>query len=79
MMAGLQAGKFDVIMDALSITPEREKQIAFSIPYASTPAGFAALKDGPLGKLARHGHHHQAGQQRLARGEAGDRGTCARR
>ena len=51
MMAGLQAGKFDVIMDALSITPERQQQIAFSIPYAATPAGFAALKDGKLAKL----------------------------
>ena len=51
MMAALQAGKFDVIMDALSITPEREQQIAFSVPYASTPAGFAAPKSGPLANL----------------------------
>jgi octopine/nopaline transport system substrate-binding protein len=33
MIPGLQAGKFDVLMDAISITPEREKIIAFSRPY----------------------------------------------
>ncbi|MEX3947207.1 transporter substrate-binding domain-containing protein [Paraburkholderia sp. EG287B] len=41
MIPGLQAGKFDVLMDAISITPEREKIIAFSKPYAATPATFA--------------------------------------
>ena len=51
MMTGLAAGKFDVIMDALSITPEREKEIAFSKPYAVTPAGFAVSKSGPLAAL----------------------------
>jgi hypothetical protein len=34
MIPGLQAGKFDVLMDAISITPEREKIIAFSKPHA---------------------------------------------
>jgi len=55
MMAGLKIGKFDVIMDALSITDERKKEIAFSVPYASTPAVFAALKTGPMAKLAGTG------------------------
>jgi octopine/nopaline transport system substrate-binding protein len=41
MIPGLQAGKFDVLMDAISITPDREKIIAFSKPYAATPATFA--------------------------------------
>ncbi|WP_080421211.1 transporter substrate-binding domain-containing protein [Burkholderia ubonensis] len=41
MIPGLQAGKFDVLMDAISITPEREKILAFSRPYAATPATFA--------------------------------------
>jgi octopine/nopaline transport system substrate-binding protein len=41
MIPGLQAGKFDVLMDAISITPERQKIIAFSRPYAATPATFA--------------------------------------
>ncbi len=44
MIAGLQAGKFDVIMDSIVITPDREKQIDFTIPYASTPATFVSLK-----------------------------------
>lgn len=51
MMAGLVAGKFDVIMDALSITEERKKEIAFSSPYARTAAGFAVVKSGPLANL----------------------------
>ncbi|MDQ0467237.1 transporter substrate-binding domain-containing protein [Labrys wisconsinensis] len=55
MMAALQAGKFDVIMDALSITPDREKVIAFSKPYANTPAGFAVTKSGALANLAGTG------------------------
>ncbi|WP_070106643.1 transporter substrate-binding domain-containing protein [Burkholderia plantarii] len=41
MIPGLQAGKFDVLMDAISITPDREKILALSQPYASTPATFA--------------------------------------
>lgn len=36
MIPGLQAGKFDVLMDAIVITPEREEVIAFSLPYAAT-------------------------------------------
>ncbi len=51
MIAGLNAGKFDVIMDAMSITDERRQAIAFSRPYANTPASFAALKSGPMANL----------------------------
>jgi octopine/nopaline transport system substrate-binding protein len=51
MIAALGAGKFDVIMDALSITPDREKVMTFSIPYANTPAGFVVDKTGPLANL----------------------------
>jgi octopine/nopaline transport system substrate-binding protein len=43
LINGLQAGKFDVVMDALAITPERQQAIAFSRPYAATPAAFAAV------------------------------------
>jgi octopine/nopaline transport system substrate-binding protein len=42
MIAGLNAGKFDVLMDAIVITPEREQVIAFSIPYANTQAAFVS-------------------------------------
>ena len=46
----LVAGKYDVIMDALSITDDRKKVIAFTDPYAATPAVFVADKTGPLAK-----------------------------
>jgi octopine/nopaline transport system substrate-binding protein len=55
MIAGLQAGKFDVLMDAISVTPEREKIIAFSRPYASTPAAFVAASSSGLAKQAGTG------------------------
>jgi octopine/nopaline transport system substrate-binding protein len=51
MIPGLNAGKFDVIMDGMSITDERKKQIDFSIPYANVPAAMAAAKSSPLAKL----------------------------
>ncbi len=51
MIAALNAGKFDAIMDALSITPDRKEVIAFSKPYAATPAVFVAAKTGPLANL----------------------------
>jgi octopine/nopaline transport system substrate-binding protein len=50
MIPGLQAGKFDLIMDGMSITEPRMKQINFSRPYATTPAVFMARKDSPLAK-----------------------------
>jgi octopine/nopaline transport system substrate-binding protein len=40
MIAGLQAGKYDVIMDAIVITEDRKKVINFTSPYAATPASF---------------------------------------
>lgn len=50
MIPALNAGKFDVIMDALAITDERKKVIDFTVPYAQTPAGFATATSGPLAK-----------------------------
>ncbi|MFT0862265.1 transporter substrate-binding domain-containing protein [Ancylobacter sp. G4_0304] len=50
MIPGLIAGKSDVIMDAISITPEREQIIAFSNPYARTKAGFLTARDGKFAK-----------------------------
>ncbi len=55
MIPGLKAGKFDVIMDGMSITDERKKEIDFSKPYASSPAAFMAPKDSPLAKLPDSG------------------------
>eukprot|EP00102_Acyrthosiphon_pisum_P017470 XP_008188878.1 PREDICTED: nopaline-binding periplasmic protein-like [Acyrthosiphon pisum] len=48
MIAGLNAGKYDVIMDAIVITPDRKKVVNFTVPYASTPATFITTKDSPL-------------------------------
>ena len=50
MIPGLKAGKFDVIMDGMSITEERQKEIDFSKPYAAPPAAFMAAKDSPVAK-----------------------------
>jgi octopine/nopaline transport system substrate-binding protein len=50
MIPGLKAGKFDVIMDGMSITDERKKEIDFSRPYAAPPAAFMAAKDSPVAK-----------------------------
>ena len=55
MIPGLKAGKFDVIMDGMSITDERKKEIDFSNPYAASPAGFMAPKDSALAKLSDSG------------------------
>jgi octopine/nopaline transport system substrate-binding protein len=55
MIPGLNAGKFDVIMDGMSITDERKKSIDFTDPYSATPAAFAASKTSPLAKLASNG------------------------
>jgi octopine/nopaline transport system substrate-binding protein len=55
MIPALNAGKFDMIMDALSITDERKKVIDFTIPYAATPAAFATAKDSPLANAAGTG------------------------
>lgn len=52
MIPALQAGKFDVLMDSLSITPERLKVIAFSQPYAATPVAFVSVGGGVLPKAA---------------------------
>ena len=55
MIPGLNAGKFDVIMDGMSITDERKKSIDFTDPYSASPATFAVAKTGPLAKLPGDG------------------------
>jgi octopine/nopaline transport system substrate-binding protein len=50
MIPGLKAGKFDVIMDGMSITEERKKEIDFSKPYAAPPVTFVAAKHSPVAK-----------------------------
>lgn len=48
LIPALQAGKYDAIMAAMSITSERQRKIAFSEPYALEPAAFAAMKGSAL-------------------------------
>ena len=55
MIPGLKAGKIDVIMDGMSITDERKKEIDFSNPYAASPGAFVAPKDSPLAKATGAG------------------------
>ncbi len=55
MIPGLKAGKFDVIMDGMAITDERQKEIDFTRPYAASPGSFLAPKDSPLAKATGAG------------------------
>lgn len=45
IIPALKTGKYDAIIDALSITPERQEQVDFSEPYYSNPLVFVAKKD----------------------------------
>ena len=45
IFAGLDAGRFDMIANQVSITPEREQDYDFSTPYTVSP-GVVVVKDG---------------------------------
>ncbi len=45
IIPGLQAGKYDAIMAAMSITPKRQEVLAFAGPYIGSPTTFAVSKD----------------------------------
>lgn len=45
IFAGLNAGRFDAIANQVSITPEREKDYAFSTPYTVSPGVVVVTKD----------------------------------
>ena len=47
IIKGLNAGKYDAIMAAMSITKERKKLVIFSRNYAGTPNVFIMRKDNP--------------------------------
>ena len=51
ILPGLNAGKYDAIMAAMSITPKRMEVIAFSQPYVSSPTMLATMKGGGLENL----------------------------
>ena len=48
IIKGLNAGKYDAIMAAMSITEDRKKLASFSRNYAGTPNVFVVRKDHPL-------------------------------
>ncbi|KQT54123.1 amino acid ABC transporter [Aureimonas sp. Leaf454] len=48
IIPALQNGNFDAIIASMSITPEREQQIAFSNKYYQTPPAIAVPKDSPI-------------------------------
>ncbi|TFF17974.1 transporter substrate-binding domain-containing protein [Jiella endophytica] len=48
MIPALQNGNFDAIIASMSITPEREEQIAFTNKYYNTPPAIAVPKDSEV-------------------------------
>ena len=48
IIPALQNGNFDAIVASMSITPEREQQIAFSNKYYQTPPAIAVPKDSKI-------------------------------
>jgi len=44
LLPGLLAGKFDMIISTMSITPERQKKVDFSISYRASTGRFVARK-----------------------------------
>ncbi|CAM3697450.1 Cystine transport system substrate-binding protein [Deinococcus saxicola] len=48
ILAGLQAGKYDVIVNQVGITAERQKSIGFSAPYAYSSPQIIVKKTGSL-------------------------------
>jgi lysine/arginine/ornithine transport system substrate-binding protein len=48
LIPALKAGKIDIIMSSLSMTPERAKVIDFSKPYYVSPSQFVAAKNSGI-------------------------------
>jgi len=47
ILAGLLAGKYDVIIGSMAVTPERENQVNFSVPYYHSGAQLFIHRDNP--------------------------------
>ncbi|WP_456267511.1 transporter substrate-binding domain-containing protein [Kushneria sp. AK178] len=45
IIPGLMARKYDAILSSMAITPERERQVLFSIPYYNTPSLWITSRD----------------------------------
>ncbi len=48
IIPGLKTKKYDIIMSAMTITPERQKQINFSDPYIDSDQSIAVAKGSPI-------------------------------
>jgi glutamine transport system substrate-binding protein len=48
IIPGLKTKKYDIIMSAMTITPERQKQISFSNPYINSDQSIAVVKGSPI-------------------------------
>ncbi len=48
IIPGLKAGKYDAIVAAMSVTPERAQQVSFTDPYFSNTLVFLAKRDSPF-------------------------------
>lgn len=49
LIPGLQAGRFDIITDGMSILPERCRNVLFTQPIASIPTAMVVSKGNPKG------------------------------
>lgn len=50
LVAGLESGKFDMVVANLNITPERAERIDYSIPYMTSATGLAVRNDSTQGR-----------------------------
>ncbi len=48
IIPGLKTGKFDILMSAMTITPERAKEINFSDPYIDSDQSICVKKGSPI-------------------------------
>ncbi|MGD9175770.1 MAG: transporter substrate-binding domain-containing protein [Desulfobacterales bacterium] len=57
IIEGLNKGKYDAIIAAMSITEPRKKKVTFSSSYADTPNIFVVRKDNPLANFQSELEH----------------------
>ena len=48
IIPGLKTNKYDIIMSAMTITPDRKKEINFSSPYIDSAQSIAVVKGSPI-------------------------------
>ena len=71
VIPGLTAGKYDAIMDGMSVTPKRLQVIDFTRPYAQSPTSLAAMKSSPLATLPEKAQRIDFAKDDTCRGELG--------